>query len=158
MGTELAITWRNDPDRAPASKDRSRARSLRHRATEPEEKLWWHLRHRLPMQGSHFRRQVPIGPYIADFCCLKAKLVIEVDGNQHGIDANIASDAKRTAYLVSQGFSVLRFSNREVMTETASVLEAIYAALSTPTPNPSPASGRLRPSSTGYGRGEQSGA
>ncbi len=99
------------------------------------------------MQGSHFRRQVPIGPYIADFCCLKAKLVIEVDDNQHGIDANIASDAKRTAYLVSQGFSVLRFSNREVMTETASVLEAIYAALSTPTPNPSP-----------QGGGEQSGA
>jgi very-short-patch-repair endonuclease len=147
VGTQLAITWRDDPDRAPASKDRSRARTLRHRATEPEQKLWWHLRHRLPTDGTHFRRQVPIGPYVVDFCCLKAKLIIEVDGNQHGLDANIAGDAKRSAYLTSQGYSVLRFSNREVMTETTSVLEAIYASLSTPTPNPSP-----------QGGGEQSGA
>ncbi|HKS61088.1 MAG TPA: DUF559 domain-containing protein [Xanthobacteraceae bacterium] len=137
----MAITWRDDPDRAPASKDRSRARGLRHRATEPEQKLWWHLRHRLPTQGTHFRRQVPIGPYIADFCCLKAKLIIEVDGNQHGLDTNITRDAKRTAYLASQGFSVLRFSNREVMTEINGVLEAIHATLSTPTPNLPPQGG-----------------
>ena len=154
----MAITWRNDPERTPTSKDRSRARVLRHRATDAERKLWWHLRHRMPADGTHFRRQVAIGPYVADFCCLKAKLIIEVDGNQHGLDANIASDAKRSAYLTSQGFSALRFSNREVMTEINGVLEAIYASLSTPTPNPSPASGRSRPSSTGYGGGEQSGA
>jgi len=120
---------------------------LHRRATEPEQKLWWHLRHRLPVQGSHFRRQVPIGPYIADFCCLKAKLIVEVDGNQHGFDANVLKDAKRTAYLASQGYSVLRFSNREVMMEMSGVLEAIYNHLiSTPTPNPSP-----------QGGGEQSG-
>jgi len=94
------------------------------------------------MQGSHFRRQVPVGPFVADFCCLKAKLIVEVDGNQHGCDANASRDARRTAYLASQGFSVLRFSNREVMNEMNGVLEAIYSHLnSTPTPNPSPQGG-----------------
>jgi very-short-patch-repair endonuclease len=137
----LAISWRNDPERTPTDRDRTRARSLRHRQTEPERKLWWHLRHRLPTNGSHFRRQVPIGSYIADFCCLKAKLIVEVDGNQHADDANIVHDRRRTTYLESQGYMVLRFSNREVMTETAGVLEAIYAHLSTPTPNPSPQGG-----------------
>jgi len=88
------------------------------------------------MQGTHFRRQVPIGPYIADFCCLKAKLIIEVDGNHHGYDENISKDAGRTAYLTAQGFAVLRFSNREVMTETTGMLEAIYAHLRTPNPSP----------------------
>ena len=115
------------------------------------------MRYRLPINGTHFRRQVPIGPYIADFCCLKPKLIIEVDGNHHGYDENISRDEKRTAYLKSQGFSVLRFSNREVMTQTTGVLEAIFAHLQTPTPNPSPPSGRLRPSSTGYGGGEPAG-
>jgi very-short-patch-repair endonuclease len=138
----VAITWRDDPERMPSSKDRGRAKTLRRRATEPEQKLWWHLRYRIPLDGTHFRRQVPIGPYIADFCCLKGKLIIEVDGNQHGLDENLLKDEKRTAYLAAQGFSVLRFSNREVMTEMNSVLEAIYARLtSTPTPNPSPQGG-----------------
>jgi len=138
---DLAIDWRNDPERAPTSRDRARSRSLRHKPTEPERKLWWHLRYRLPVQGTHFRRQVPIGRYIVDFCCLKAKLIIEVDGNHHGYDETIVRDEQRTAYLTSQGFSVLRFSNREVMTETTGVLEAIYARLATPTPNPSPQGG-----------------
>jgi very-short-patch-repair endonuclease len=138
----VAITWRNDEAQAPTSKSRIRARALRHRLTEPESRLWRHLRHRMPTEGTHFRRQVPIGPYVADFCCLKAKLIVEVDGNQHGYDENIPKDARRTA-------AVLRFSNREVMTETTAVLDAILHALttSTPTPNPSP-----------QGGGEQSGA
>jgi len=127
----------------PTARQRGRARVLRHRLTEPERKLWWHLRHRFPLNGTHFRRQVPIGPYVADFCCLRAKLIIEVDGNQHGYDSHVAKDRERTSYLASQGFSVLRFSNLEVMTATDSVLEAIYAQLhiSTPTPNPSPQGG-----------------
>ncbi len=138
----MAINWRDDPERAPTSKARGRARALRRRATEPEQKLWWHLRYHLPVDGTHFRRQVPVGPYIADFCCLKARLVIEVDGDQHGFDENLLRDEKRTAYLSSQGYSVLRFSNQEVMTEMSVVLEAIYAHLTaTPTPNPSPQGG-----------------
>jgi very-short-patch-repair endonuclease len=77
-----------------------------------------------------------------DFCCLNAKLIVEVDGNQHAYDENLAKDARRTSYLAAQGFSVLRFSNREVMTETTGVLELIHARLaSTPTPNPSPQGG-----------------
>jgi very-short-patch-repair endonuclease len=111
--------------------------------TEPERRLWWHLRHRLPVEGSHFRRQVVIGPYIADFCCLRARLIVEVDGNQHGFDAEIAYDARRTAYLEEQGFRVVRFSNRDVMTEIEVVLDTVYAALAraTSTPNPSPQGG-----------------
>src|SRR6266540_2940881 len=121
--TNVAITWREDPERTPSNRDRGRARALRRRATEPEQKLWRHLRYGIPVDGTHFRRQVPIGPYIADFCCLKAKLIIEVDGNQHGYDENRAKDERRTEYLVSQGFAVLRFSNHEVMTEMSVVLE-----------------------------------
>jgi very-short-patch-repair endonuclease len=144
----LATTWRNNPERTPTSKERTRARALRHRLTDAERKLWWHLRYRMPTDGTHFRRQVPIGPYIADFCCLKARLIIEVDGNQHGYDQNIVRDARRTAYLTAQGFRVLRVTNREVFTAIDGVLEAIYVELgtSTPTPNPSP-----------QGRGEQAG-
>jgi len=119
------------------------ARALRRSMTEPERRLWWHLRHRLPVEGSHFRRQVVIGPYIADFCCPRARLIVEVDGNQHGFDAEIAYDARRTAYLEEQGFRVVRFSNRDVMTEIEVVLDTVYAALAraTPTPNPSPQGG-----------------
>jgi len=139
----LPTAWREEPEKSATARERGRARALRHRLTEPERKLWWHLRHRLPVSGSHFRRQVPIGPYVTDFCCLKARLIIEVDGDQHGYDANRAKDERRSAYLVSQGFSVLRFFNREVMTEMDGVLEAIYAELNiaTPTPHPSPQGG-----------------
>jgi very-short-patch-repair endonuclease len=83
-GTDLPTPWRDDPQKAPSGRERARARALRHRQTEPEKKLWWHLRHRVRVEGTHFRRQVPIGSYVADFCCLKAKLIVEVDGNQHG--------------------------------------------------------------------------
>jgi very-short-patch-repair endonuclease len=94
--------------------------------TDAERKLWWHLR-QLPMEGTHFRRQATIGPYFVDFACHEKKLVIEVDGSQH-ID-RAAADAKRTAFLNSSGYRVLRFWNNEVLKETRSVMEAIYAAL-----------------------------
>jgi very-short-patch-repair endonuclease len=87
---------------------------------------------------------------VADFCCLKAKLIVEVDGNQHGYEQNIVRDTQRTAYLASQGYTVLRVSNREVMTAMDSVLEAIYMQLQAlsptppPTPNPSPQGGGER--------------
>jgi very-short-patch-repair endonuclease len=141
--TDLPTPWRDDPEKAPSGRERARARVLRHRQTEPEKKLWWHLRHRMLVEGTHFRRQVPIGPYVADFCCLKAKLIVEVDGNQHGYDQNIIRDQKRSAYLISQGYTVLRVSNRDVMTAIDSVLEAIYIELGAtpPTPTPSPQGG-----------------
>jgi very-short-patch-repair endonuclease len=134
----MTNSWTQDPSRRPNAQGRGLARSLRRAATEPEKTLWRHLRQCLPLQGSHFRRQVPIGPYIADFCCFRAKLIVEVDGNQHGFDANAARDAVRTQFLESQGFQVLRFSNRDVMTSIKVVLDTIFAALETTTPTPDP--------------------
>jgi release factor glutamine methyltransferase len=96
------------------------------------------LRHRLPLEGTHFRRQVPIGPYIADFCCHPARLIVEVDGNQHGFDEEMARDERRTEYLDAQGYRVLRFSNADVMTSIDVVLDTILAALGTTTPTPTP--------------------
>jgi very-short-patch-repair endonuclease len=81
------------------------------------------------MARGHFRRQVPIGSYVADFCCLTSRLIIEVDGHQHGYDANAAHDERRTSYLGNHGFRVIRFTNREVMTAIEIVLDSILAAL-----------------------------
>jgi very-short-patch-repair endonuclease len=118
------------------------AKAMRREMTEPERKLWKAMRWRLPVEGTHFRRQVPLGPYIADFCSYGARLIIEVDGNQHGDDTSITRDAARTAHLESQGYRVLRFSNHDVMVAIDSVLDTIAAALEmTPTPNPSPQGG-----------------
>ncbi|HEX8418148.1 MAG TPA: DUF559 domain-containing protein [Methylobacterium sp.] len=100
--------------------------------TEPEKRLWWHIRYRLPVEDSHFRRQVAIGPYVADFCCLAARLVVEVDGGQHSVDRNAAYDATRTGALGAQGYRVLCFTNAEVMTDIDVVLDTIFAALSPP--------------------------
>ena len=136
--TEPAMSW-NQPSAKPTSpRAKSNAGRLRRTLTEPEQRLWWHLRNRLPVNDTHFRRQVPIGSYIADFCCLGARLVIEVDGSQHNTDQAIAYDNERTAYLQSQGFHVLRFSNNEVMRNMNSVLDTVHAALVRPTPTPSP--------------------
>ncbi|KAA2236985.1 endonuclease domain-containing protein [Salinarimonas soli] len=114
------------------------ARALRRALTDPEKRLWKALRQRLPVEGSHFRRQVTLGCYVADFCCLKARLIVEVDGHQHGADGALAYDTQRTATLEAQGFRVLRFSNRDVMTGIDVVLDTIFAALATPTPTPGP--------------------
>jgi very-short-patch-repair endonuclease len=80
---------------------------------------------------------------VVDFCCLKQRLVIEVDGNQHGFDENVERDEVRTRKLEAQGYRVLRFTNREGMTSIDVVLDTIFAALgpTPPTPNPSPQGG-----------------
>ena len=111
--------------------------------TDAERKLWRYLRKYLPETGSHFRRQVAIGPYVADFLHLRARLVIEVDGNQHGFERQMKHDRKRDAYLADAGFRVLRFSNYEVATAIMSVVDTISASLhsSPPTPYPSPQGG-----------------
>jgi len=77
--------------------------------------------------GYRFRRQVPVGPYVADFACLKAHLVIEVDGSQHAQAKE--RDNQRTAWLESRGFRVLRFWDNDVLLQTNGVLETIRAAL-----------------------------
>jgi very-short-patch-repair endonuclease len=113
------------------------ARRLRRTMTDAERRLWYHLRDRR-LVGRKFRRQVPIGPYVADFACLEAMLVVEVDGGQHADGA----DAARDAFLRCHGFAVLRFWNNDVLTRTQAVLATIHAALSThPHPGPLPQAG-----------------
>jgi very-short-patch-repair endonuclease len=114
-----------------------RARELRNKPTEVERFLWRHLRLR-QIDGYKFRRQRPIGKYIVDFVCLEKFLVIEVDGGQH--DAENFYDTERDSWLRSQGFTVLRFWNHEVLSGTEEVLAVIQKALSTPPPSSSPAS------------------
>ena len=94
---------------------------------DAEQKLWYHLRaHRF--MGLKFKRQKPIGRYVVDFACIEKKLVVELDGGQHAEAAEY--DHERDAWLHSQGYTVLRFWNNELMNETESVLEQIRLALS----------------------------
>jgi very-short-patch-repair endonuclease len=79
------------------------------------------------IDGNRFRRQVPIGPYVVDFACLKARLVIEVDGAQHALDTD--RDDRRSAWLASQGFRLVRFWDNDVLLQIEDVLEAIRLAL-----------------------------
>jgi very-short-patch-repair endonuclease len=115
------------------------ARELRREMTDAERRLWTHLR-RHQLAGFRFRRQFPVGPYIVDFICLEAKLVIEMDGGQH---LESASDAVRSGWLEGQGFRVLRFWNHEVLIHMDDVLTAILGALAPngPHPNPPPHAG-----------------
>jgi very-short-patch-repair endonuclease len=105
-----------------------RAQDLRRNATDAEKKLWRRLR-ALNLDGSHFRRQVPIGPYIADFACMAARLLVEIDGSQHGEDRNKAHDEARTRWLEKEGYRVLRFWNNDITGNMDGVVEAIYAAI-----------------------------
>jgi len=114
---------------------RVRARSLRETPTDAESLLWYHLRDRR-LANFKFRRQRPIGPYFADFACLEAKLVVELDGGQH-VEA-AAYDENRTRFMEAQGYRVLRFWNNEVLTQTDAIRERILQALQEDNPHPSP--------------------
>ena len=104
---------------------RSRARRLRRETTPIEGILWSRLRTLRRSHGLHFRRQVPIGPYIADFACLSRRLVVEIDGQSHDGEAAAAHDARRDAFLGDQGFRVLRFSNADGMRDAGGVIDTI---------------------------------
>lgn len=104
------------------------ARPLRKKLTLQEVKLWQQLRALRP-QGFHIRRQVPIGRYVADFACLRRRLVVEVDGNQHAMPEGLARDGIRDAFLAERGFKVLRFSSHDVDHALASVIDTIFEAL-----------------------------
>jgi very-short-patch-repair endonuclease len=103
----------------------ARAQTLRAAPTDAERKLWHHLRDRR-LAGAKFVRQAPVGPYFADFACRESKLIVELDGSQH-VDS--AHDATRDAFLVSEGYSVLRFWNDEALRRIDGVCETIMAAL-----------------------------
>jgi very-short-patch-repair endonuclease len=126
---------------------RKAAQRLRANATTAEQILWRHLR-RLEVNGSHFRRQVAIGPYVADFACLARRLVIEVDGSQHGSEAGNRHDEIRTDWLKSEGYRVARFWNNDVMNRTDAVLEAIHDMLEV-TPPRLPSAGDPPPQGEG---------
>ena len=103
----------------------------------------WQVLQQFNAQGRHFRRQVPIGRYFADFASHHPKLVIEVDGDTHGTESGESRDAVRTAFLAEAGYPVLRFANRDVLDNPDGVWRAIENELvrSTPTPGPSPHGG-----------------
>jgi very-short-patch-repair endonuclease len=106
-----------------------RARLLRKSASNAERKLWYATR-LLRSAGYHFRRQAPFDKYIVDQVCHRYRLVIEVDGSQHGDNTRqVAHDALRTGFLEARGYRVLRFWNSEVLTNTRGVMEQIVAVL-----------------------------
>src|SRR5437016_3217045 len=98
------------------------AKKLRRDQTDTEHKLWTLLRSRR-LVGYKFRRQQPIGPYIADFCCLRPRLIVELDGSHHA--EQIEYDQRRTDFLKNEGFEVIRFWDNQMLKEADSVLEAI---------------------------------
>jgi very-short-patch-repair endonuclease len=127
MAEQKSPTWKV------SSKLRADARALRRNSTDVERILWSELRdHRLG--GPGFRRQVPIEHYVADFICHAAKLVIELDAGQHFSDQAEQADAARSAVIEARGFEVLRFSNHDVITNRAGVLETIAAAVAARAP------------------------
>ena len=116
------------------------ARNLRKATTDAESKLWQALRARR-LDGWKFRRQAPLGPYVVDFICIDARLIVEIDGGQHA--EREPYDEARTQYLRSLGFAVQRFWNHEVLGDLEAVLEHLLHILtrSHPHPNPLPLAG-----------------
>jgi very-short-patch-repair endonuclease len=109
----------------------TRSRALRHNSTDAERKLWQVLRSR-QLAGVKFRRQVEIDGYVVDFLCPAKRLIIEVDGGQHTAER----DSRRTAYLESQGFRLIRFWNSDVLQNLDGVWATIETALETTPPHP----------------------
>lgn len=101
------------------------ARQLRRQMTDAEASLWHHLRNHALM-GCKFRRQHPIGPYIADFACIERKLVVELDGGQH---VDNLDDSARTRWIQANGYRVLRFWNNDALRQQQVVLAVILEAL-----------------------------
>ena len=129
-----------------SERQRAFAKSMRLDMSEPERMLWKAIRRKIALGSSHFRRQVPIGPFIVDFCNFSCRLVIEVDGGQHFTEIAERYDARRTRFIEKRGFRVLRFTSLAVRAEIDSVIDTIIAAIdSSPTPYPSPQGGGERP-------------
>ncbi len=115
------------------------AKKLRKHPTDTEQHLWMHLRNR-QIEGFKFRRQQPVGRYIADFVNLEKKVIIELDGGQHTFGPG---DKIRDEWLQIEGYKVLRFWDNEVFSNIEGVLETIRSALLTPHPDPLPQGERV---------------
>ena len=112
--------------KGPKPQTLANAKALRSNQTEAEARLWHHLRaHRF--MDLKFKRQKPVGCYIADFVCWERRLIIELDGGQHA--EQVAYDRRRDAWLRSEGYTVLRFWNNDVMQQLEGVLEQIRCAV-----------------------------
>ena len=121
------------PDWRP--RDTARARKLRNEATPAERRLWSYLGNSR-LNGHKFSRQMPLGPHFCDFLCRRSKLVVELDGESHA--ATAVHDARRDQFMLEQGYTVLRFSNADVMENVEGVVAMIGASLAdAPTPGPS---------------------
>ncbi|CAN7396603.1 endonuclease domain-containing protein [Agrobacterium tumefaciens] len=107
----------------------TQARTLRRDETDAEYRLWYELKNR-GLNGFKFSRQVPLGPYIADFVCREKMLIVELDGSQH---ASSAHDRQRTFWFNAQGYAVLRFWNHEIFEDISSTLNTILAVLNAET-------------------------
>jgi len=114
----------------------ARARAMRSALTPPEASLWVALR-RLRGEGFHFRRQAPFRSYFLDFVCYTHRLVIEVDGAQHGEQEQARHDTIRDAVLAREGFRTLRFAAEDVLSNLEGVVTAIRSALAAPPPGAS---------------------
>lgn len=112
------------------------ARGLRREQTAAERRFWVVLE---PWRanGWHIRRQAPIGPFVVDFVCKRAKLVFEIDGDSHYSEAGIAGDERRTGYLMGLGYRVVRFSNVDVLESAEGVFEVLSGVLG-PVEGPAP--------------------
>ncbi|MGH7935184.1 MAG: endonuclease domain-containing protein [Candidatus Binataceae bacterium] len=119
----LGYTARMDTPSSPTEK----ARRLRRAQTDAERLLWARLRGQ--QCGFKFRRQFPIGPFIVDFCCPRCGLVIEVDGEQHADEIAVEADRRRSDFIATQGYSVLRFWNHEVLADADAVAQKIVECL-----------------------------
>ena len=120
------------------AKLKPRARDLRNRPTEPEQRLWNHLRNS-QLDGFKFRRQVAVPPFVADFLCPSKALIVEIDGWTHQPE----QDCRRDDLLSAKGYTTVRFTNADVMGNLEGVLARIRETLSAlpdrwPHPNPSP--------------------
>ncbi|MCK1638607.1 endonuclease domain-containing protein [Bradyrhizobium sp. 157] len=116
-----------------ASEDRYGSTAIRRAAakklranTTPHERLLWRALKELPMEGTHFRRQAPIGSYVVDFFCPARRLIIELDGGHHNEDTTAEQDNKRQAWLEQEGYRVIRFWNSDVTSDLNAVMEKIY--------------------------------
>lgn len=95
----------------------------------PHERILWRALKDLPIEGSHFRRQAPIGPYVVDFLCPAKRLILEIDGGHHNEDDVAARNLERQRWLENEGYRVIRFWNSEVAADLNAVLERIYVEI-----------------------------
>ena len=119
--------------KTPSAAAGERARKLRRDMTEAEQRLWQMLRSR-QTEGDRFRRQAPVGRFIADFVCHAARLIVEIDGGQH--DHSSAAEANRTRFLEAEGYRVLRLWNNQVLDNPEGVRAVIADALHQGSPSP----------------------